>query len=177
MKCFWFRILCRFPLSYSQSGQGTEGDDISYFAADQVESGLHSNSLLTLRAAPMKKIDRAMENCVATLPKQNLDFRFNRSGPLPIMEFVFTSPCWRGVSQICWYRGYSSCVVSNFIPRCNTGLELLSYLHLIMGSHAPITSQVHRNIRMNKIPYTWFSIFFQHFHMLSFHLLLAMADF
>lgn len=69
------------------TGQGIEGGDISYFASDQVEPGLHSVSLLTLRAASMKKIDRAVENCAAMLPKQKLDFRFKRSGPFPIMDF------------------------------------------------------------------------------------------
>lgn len=66
---------------------------------------------------------------------------------------------------------------SNFITRSNTGLKLFYHLHLIMDSYAPITSQVHKNIKMNKIPYTWFNILFQHFYMLNFHLLLAMTDF
>lgn len=87
MKYFRFRILFRLPFSCSQSGQGTEGGDISYFVSDQIKPGLHSNSLLTLGAASMKKSDRAMENCVVTLPKQDLDFRFKRSGPLPVMDF------------------------------------------------------------------------------------------
>lgn len=80
-------------LSPIHSQDRAEGGDLSYFASDQVEPGLHTNSLLTLRDASVKKIDRAVGNCVAVLPKQKLDFRFKRSGPLPIMEFVFTSPC------------------------------------------------------------------------------------
>lgn len=137
MKYLWFRILFSPPFSYSQSGQGTVGGDLSYYASDQMEPGLHSNSLITLRAASVKKIDGAMENCIAMLPKQKLDSRFKRSGPLPIMDFFSLLLHVEGV----YLKSLNTEVilhVSNFIPRFNTGLELLSYLHLIMGSYAPI---------------------------------------
>lgn len=57
MKYFWVKILFKLPFFYSQSGHGTEGGDISYFTSGQVEPGLHSTSLLTVRAASMKKME------------------------------------------------------------------------------------------------------------------------
>lgn len=67
--------------------------------------------------------------------------------------------------------------MSNFTTRSNAGLKLFYNQYLIMDLYVPITSQVHKNIQMNKIPYVWFNILFQHFHLLIFHLLLAMSDF
>lgn len=114
MKYLWFRILFSPPFSYSQSGQGTVGGDLSYYASDQMEPGLHSNSLITLRAASVKKIDGAMENCIAMLSKQKLDSRFKRSGPLPIMVFFLYFSMLKGcISNLLIQRLFFMWVISS----------------------------------------------------------------